>query len=63
MSPNQNQSKETIYPTEKPAAQNKVISQEISEVNIQPKKSEKELVKKIIPKKLSPPKPKGQSDY
>ena len=49
----------TIYLSEKSPAQNKVFSQEISEVSIQSKKSEDELVKKkIIPKKVAPPKPK-----
>ena len=51
--------KKTINPTPKPATQNKVVSQEISDVNIHSKKSEEEVVKKkIIPEKLSPPKPK-----
>ena len=51
--------KKTINPTPKPATQNKVVSQEISDVNIQSKKSEEEVVKKkITPEKLSPPKPK-----
>ena len=39
--------------------QNKAVTQEISEVSIPSKKSEKvEVKKKIIPEKLSPPKPK-----
>ena len=43
----------------KPIVQNKVISQEISEVTIPSKKLEKDVVKKkIILEKISPPKPK-----
>ena len=51
--------KETTNQIPKPIAQNKVVSQEISEVTIPSKKLEKDVVKKkIIPEKISPPKPK-----
>ena len=40
--------KKIVNPTPKPATLNKVVSQETSDVNIQSKKSEEEVVKKKI---------------